>query len=127
MLAPARLALLVAVAGLLVGCQNRAETVAQQLVGTWTVVGDNDFHVTTTGQRYTFEADGTLTIRERRGLGASGTLRAAYEVARDGSLTLRDRGTASTFTTAFDGDTLRLALRQEGGSTLTLARLSGNP
>lgn len=119
------LALLVSL--LAVGCQNRAETVTQQLLGTWAVVGADDFHITTTGQRYTFASDGTITIRERRGLGATGTLRAAYEVARDGSVTLRDGGGARTYVAAFEGDTLRLAPDGAEGAPLTLTRLPGNP
>ncbi|MEM8556630.1 MAG: hypothetical protein AAGG50_02195 [Bacteroidota bacterium] len=122
-----RFAATLAIVCLLAGCQNRAAAVTQQLLGTWSVVGEDDFNVTTAGERYTFEDDGTLSIREQRGFGASGTLRAAYEVGRDGSLTLRERGNASTFSTAFAGDTLRLTPTAQGGSTLTLTRLSGNP
>jgi hypothetical protein len=112
---------------LLAGCQDRAETVRQQLLGSWSVVGADDFHVTTTGQRYTFDDDGTFTIRERRGLGASGALRAAYEVARDGTVTFRDGTGARTYTPVFSGDTLRLAIAGEADGTLTLTRASGNP
>ena len=122
-----QVASLLSVLLLLVGCQNRAETVTQQLLGTWSVVGEDDFHVTTTGQRYTFEGDGTLTIRVRRGLGTSGTLRAAYEVGRDGSVTLRDGGEATTYDAAFSGDTLRLTAADTAGSDQTQPRISVKP
>ncbi|MEM6784406.1 MAG: hypothetical protein AAF624_11815 [Bacteroidota bacterium] len=108
------------------GCENRAETVRQQLLGTWSLAGSDSFRSTTAGQQYTFEEDGTYTVRERRRLGPASTLRAAYEIARDGSLTLRDAAAAQRFTPSFAGDTLRLqAIASD--DALTLIRRQAAP
>lgn len=117
------LAAVVVLAALLVtGCENRAEQVRLQLLGSWNVVGATTFLTSASGQRYTFEDDGTFSIQERRRLGTTGTLRAAYEIARDGSLTLRDATAARSYTTSFAGDTLYLRALDAEAQPITLVR-----
>ena len=108
------------------GCEDRAETFGQQVLGTWSVAGGDSFRSATAGQQYTFAADGTFTIREQRRLGPAGTLRAAYEVARDGSITFRDAAAVQQYRPSFAGDTLRLRT-EDATDTLTLVRQSPLP
>lgn len=90
--------------GALAAC---ADAPSGPLVGTWRDVRWADT-VDVFRRQYTFEDDGTLTIRMHRPPASDTVFHVAYVLEHDSLLTLSDHRGAEQFVARLRGDTLRL-------------------
>lgn len=105
----ARLATVLALAGLAAGCRPAAPAPDPQeaLVGVWEITGEAGT-LNRNGQRYHFADDGSLQITRPRPLGPTTTIHASYAFVSDSTLEIRSEFDAETVAPVISGDTLYL-------------------